>query len=60
MDMCMIDISDFPENEVKVGQEVVVFGEARPIQDLAQQMDTISYEVLTGISERVKRIYEWE
>ncbi len=60
MDMCMIDISDFEEEEVKVGQEVLVFGKERPIQELALQMDTISYEVLTNISPRVKRVYEWE
>ena len=39
------------------GDEVLVFGKGLPIQKLAKLMDTITYEALTGISSRVKRVY---
>jgi len=55
MDMTMIDISGIPG--AKEGTEVIVFGEKPSILDISTQLDTIPYEVLTGISERVKRIY---
>jgi len=54
MDMTMIDVTGIPARE---GMEVIVFGQDYTILDLAEQMDTIPYEVLTGISERVKRVY---
>lgn len=54
MDMCMIDVSGLP---VKVGDEVIVFGENPRIEDLAARIGTIPYEIMTGISQRVKRIY---
>ena len=54
MDMCMIDITDI---QVKEGDEVIIFGDDYPIQNIAKDMDTIPYEILTGISRRVKRIY---
>lgn len=54
MDMTMIDITGIPARE---GTEVIVFGNAPTIIDIAQQTGTIPYEVLTGISERVKRVY---
>jgi alanine racemase len=57
MDMTMIDITD---TGAKVGDEVIIFGEGNPITTLAQQIDTIPYEILTGISERVKRVYFYE
>jgi alanine racemase len=55
MDVCMIDLTDVPE--VQVGDEVILFGKEHSINILAQQLNTISYEILTGISRRVKRIY---
>lgn len=55
MDMTMLDISGI-EN-VEEGDEVIVFGEGLPVQDVAQWAQTIPYEILTGISQRVKRIY---
>ena len=55
MDMTMIDITDIP-NAVE-GDEVEIFGENVPVQDLATALNTIPYEVFTGISERVKRVY---
>jgi alanine racemase len=54
MDICMIDVTDIPCNE---GDRVEIFGENLPVQELAQRLDTIAYEVLTSISSRVKRIY---
>jgi len=54
MDMCMIDISGI---EACVGDEVEIFGEHISITELAGKCGTIPYEILTGISQRVKRIY---
>jgi len=39
------------------GEEVIIFGEDYPITDFARNAETIPYEVLTGISGRVKRVY---
>lgn len=55
MDMCMVDITDI--GDVQEGDEVIVFGDVLPIQQLAQWADTIPYEIMTGISQRVKRVY---
>ncbi|NCX95681.1 MAG: bifunctional UDP-N-acetylmuramoyl-tripeptide:D-alanyl-D-alanine ligase/alanine racemase [Chitinophagia bacterium] len=55
MDMCMIDISHIPDAEE--GDEVLVFGNGLPIEALASMAGTISYELMTSISQRVKRIY---
>jgi alanine racemase len=57
MDMCMIDVSAV---EVKEGDEVIVFNEQQTIEDLAEQIGTIPYEILTNISQRVKRVYFYE
>ncbi|MES2837423.1 MAG: bifunctional UDP-N-acetylmuramoyl-tripeptide:D-alanyl-D-alanine ligase/alanine racemase [Bacteroidota bacterium] len=54
MDMTMVDVTDIDCNE---GDEVMIFGEAPTIADIAVQMGTIPYEVLTTISRRVKRVY---
>ncbi|MEZ5018468.1 MAG: bifunctional UDP-N-acetylmuramoyl-tripeptide:D-alanyl-D-alanine ligase/alanine racemase [Flavipsychrobacter sp.] len=58
MDMCMLDITNI--EGVKEGDDVMVFGEELPVIQLAQWAGTIPYEILTGISERVKRVYERE
>ncbi len=55
MDMCMIDIT--PYADVQEGDEVVIFGDQPSIRDLAKSLGTISYEVFTNISSRVKRVY---
>lgn len=55
MDMAMIDISDIPE--AKEGDPVEIFGEHIAITEHAGWRGTIAYEVMTGISQRVKRIY---
>ncbi|MDP1727020.1 MAG: bifunctional UDP-N-acetylmuramoyl-tripeptide:D-alanyl-D-alanine ligase/alanine racemase [Bacteroidota bacterium] len=54
MDMTMLDISGI---DCKVGDEVIVFGEQPHLNELATQIGTIPYEILTGISQRVKRVY---
>jgi alanine racemase len=54
MDMTMIDITGI---EAKEGDEVTIFGEGLPIQELAARANTIPYEILTNTSERVKRIF---
>jgi len=54
MDMTMIDITGI---EAKEGDEVTIFGEGLPIQELATRANTIPYEILTNTSERVKRIF---
>ncbi|HXH19917.1 MAG TPA: bifunctional UDP-N-acetylmuramoyl-tripeptide:D-alanyl-D-alanine ligase/alanine racemase [Chitinophagales bacterium] len=55
MDLCMIDVTHIPG--VEEGDEVIIFGKELPIQNVASQAGTIPYEILTGISERVKRVY---
>ncbi|PWD98551.1 bifunctional UDP-N-acetylmuramoyl-tripeptide:D-alanyl-D-alanine ligase/alanine racemase [Marinilabilia rubra] len=54
MDMCMVDITGIQADE---GDEVVVFGDDYPLTNLARQLDTIPYEILTSISRRVSRVY---
>ena len=54
MDMTMLDITGV---ETKEGDEVIVFGEPLPVSELAQLAQSIPYEILTGISQRVKRVY---
>lgn len=55
MDMCMIDVSHLPD--VKEGDEVIIFGAQLPVTQIAQWAETIPYEIMTGISQRVKRVY---
>lgn len=55
MDQLMLDITDVPD--VKVKDEVIVYGEESPVEDFAQILGTISYEVLCAISERVPKVY---
>jgi alanine racemase len=54
MDMCMIDITDI---KAKEGDEVIVFNSAETLRQLADTLGTISYEILTSVSARVKRVY---
>jgi len=55
MDMTMIDVTDIPD--VKEGDDVIVFGNELPVTQVAQWAQTIPYEILTGVSQRVKRVY---
>ena len=54
MDVAMIDVTDIP---CKEGDQVEIFGEHLPVTQLSDELDTIPYEVLTGVSNRVKRVY---
>ncbi|XOV66763.1 MAG: alanine racemase [Fluviicola sp.] len=54
MDMTMVDIGDL---QAEVGDPVEIIGEHISIIEFAKLMDTIPYEVLTGISKRVQRLY---
>lgn len=57
MDMCMLDVTG---KDVKEGDEVIVFGSQKSLYDMADKLNTIPYEVLTNVSQRVKRIYYYE
>ena len=54
MDVAMIDVTGI---DCKEGDSVEIFGDNLPVTVLSDVLDTIPYEVLTGISNRVKRIY---
>jgi alanine racemase len=59
MDMCMVDVTDVTEADE--GDEVVLFGqqgtESIHVDEMADQAETISYEILCGVGKRVPRIY---
>lgn len=55
MDMTMIDVTDI--DDVQEGDEVEIFGNNIPVQQFAKWCNTISYEILTNINQRVKRVY---
>ena len=55
MDMTMIDISEL--KDVKEGEEVIIYGGKVPIYERAKVIQTIPYELLTKISNRVKRVF---
>jgi alanine racemase len=55
MDMTMLDVTGI--KGVKAGDEVIVFGPQLSIQEVARLSQTIAYEIMSGISQRVKRVY---
>lgn len=55
MDMCMIDVTHV-EN-IKEGDQVVLFGKELDIEHIARSAETIPYEIITGISHRVRRVF---
>jgi alanine racemase len=55
MDMVMVDVTDIPETQP--GDVAVLFGEGLTINELAARIGTIPYELLTNVSERVKRVF---
>ena len=62
MDYIMIDLSDVVhDGEPRVGEEIVLFGQQQSaelkVTELAQWAGTISYEILTGVSKRIPRVY---
>lgn len=54
MDMIMIDVTKIDCNE---GDEVIIFGEGQSAEELAAKIGTISYELLTAVSQRIKRVF---
>lgn len=54
MDMTMVDVTGIPVQE---GDEAIVFGPELPIENVAQRIGTIPYEILTNTSERVRRVF---
>jgi alanine racemase len=54
MDVAMIDVTDI---DCREGDTVEIFGDHLPVTVLSDAIDTIPYEILTGISNRVKRVY---
>ncbi|MGN7990058.1 bifunctional UDP-N-acetylmuramoyl-tripeptide:D-alanyl-D-alanine ligase/alanine racemase [Pedobacter sp. 22226] len=57
MDMTMLDVTGI---DVKPGDEAIVFNQQHTIMQLAKDINTIPYEILTNISQRVKRVYFYE
>jgi alanine racemase len=57
MDMCMLNVTGI---NIQEGDEVIVFNTQQSLYKLAEQLNTIPYEVLTSISQRVKRVYYYE
>ncbi|MEQ6120023.1 bifunctional UDP-N-acetylmuramoyl-tripeptide:D-alanyl-D-alanine ligase/alanine racemase [Reichenbachiella sp. MALMAid0571] len=57
MDMTMLDVTNV---DCKIGDEVIVFGEKPSVKELANQIGTIPYEIMTNIGQRVKRVFQSE
>lgn len=55
MDMTMVDVTDI--QDVSEGDEVIIFGSELPVQHVARWINTIPYEIMTSVSQRVKRVY---
>jgi len=55
MDMCMVDVTTIPQ--ARAGDVALLFGEGLPLPALAAHIGTIAYELLTNVSERVKRVF---
>ncbi|NNF21952.1 MAG: alanine racemase, partial [Saprospiraceae bacterium] len=55
MDVCMINIAD--HSNINPGDEVIIFDHENNVEKLAQVSETISYEIISRIAPRVKRIY---
>jgi alanine racemase len=54
MDMLMVDVTDI---DCKEGNTVIIFGENPTVPFMAKELNTIPYEILTSISQRVKRVF---
>ena len=57
MDQAMIDVT---EADARPGDTAEVFGDKMPLQELADKLGTITYEILTSVSRRVQRVYFYE
>ncbi len=57
MDLAMVDVTG---TDAQAGDEAIIFGDNLPIEELAEKLGTITYEILTSVSRRVKRVYTLE
>jgi alanine racemase len=57
MDVALVDVTGIDCHE---GDAVEIFGRELPVTVLAQELGTIAYEILTAVSNRVKRVYYYE
>jgi alanine racemase len=57
MDQAMVDITG---TDARPGDNVEIFGDKMPLQELADKLGTITYEILTSVSRRVQRLYFYE
>ena len=55
MDMCMVDVSEV--EDVQPGDEVILFGEGLPVDEVAEKIGTINYEIVCAVGKRVPRIH---
>ena len=53
MDMCMVDITGVDAN---VGDTVTIFGEDPTVEELAEKLGTIPYEIMTSVPRRIERV----
>ena len=54
MDMLMVDVTEI---ECSEGDQVIIFGECPTVSFIAEKLNTIPYEILTSVSQRVKRVF---
>ncbi len=54
MDLAMVDVTG---TDAQAGDEAIIFGDNLPIEEMAAKLGTITYEILTSVSRRVKRVY---
>lgn len=54
MDLAMIDVTG---TDAQPGDEAIIFGDQLPVEEMAEKLGTITYEILTAVSRRVKRVY---
>jgi alanine racemase len=60
MDLTIFDVTDLPENAVRAGDYVELFGKNVLVDDVARSAGTIGYEILTSIGLRHERRYLYE
>ena len=57
MDLSLFDVTDLPENAVRAGDYIELFGRNIPVDDVARAGGTIGYEMLTSLGRRYDRVY---
>ncbi len=55
MDMTMVDVTDV--GDIQEGDEVIIFGDDLPVKTVSDWLETIPYEIISTVSQRVKRVY---